>query len=239
MTKTMAKSTEADRVFDGIVADILAGALRPRERLSERDLVSRFGVSRTPVREAIKRLFERGFVEAGPKGVAVIVEISAEDLRKLYDLRLELESSAALATAANITPAEIEEMSRINKQFGAALAKRDLVRMLEVRADFHAVAARATRNRWLADILVMLRERSYVVRHFHWQDVDRAAQTLQIHDQMITALRRRDAKSYRGLAVRQIEAAIDSYQRQLRVPNFGDYGVLNNPPARRARAAAR
>ena len=174
----MSKSTEADRVFTGVVSDILAGVIRPRDRISERDLVARFGVSRTPVREATKRLLERGFVETGPKGVAVVVEIGPEDLRKLYTLRLQLECGAAKQIVANITPQEIDELKQINKRFKAALAQRDLAKMLEIRADFHAVLNGATRNRWLEMILVTLRDKAYMVRHYHWQDFDRAAQTL-------------------------------------------------------------
>jgi DNA-binding GntR family transcriptional regulator len=235
----MGKSTAADNVFESVVADILGGALRPREHLSERDLVMRFGVSRTPVREAIKRLFERGLVEAGPKGVAVVVEIGGDDLRNLYELRQQMESSAAALTIANITATELEELRRINKRFGAALAKRDLVRMLEVRAQFHAKLARATRNRWLAEILVMLRDRAYVVRHLHWQDAERAAQTVQIHDRMIEALQRRDLKAYRDLVVRQIRAAIDCYDSQLRAPSPGRRGNSTAGESRRTRASAK
>jgi DNA-binding GntR family transcriptional regulator len=235
----MGKSTAADRVFESVVSDILAGALRPRDQISERDLVTRFGVSRTPVREAIKRLFERGLVEAGPKGVAVVMEVAGEDLQKLYELRLQMESNAAALTAANITASELDELRRINRQFGAALAKRDLVRMLEVRASFHANAVRATRNRWLAEILIMLRDRAYVVRHLHWQDAERAAQTLQIHNRMIEALARRDVKTYRDLVVRQIRAAIDCYENQLRVPQAGRRRPALASDARRARAAAK
>ena len=139
----MAKSTAADHVFESIVADILAGVLRPGEQISERDLVTRFGVSRTPVREAIKRLFERGFVEAGTKGVAVVVEIGRDDLRKLYDVREQMEGNAAVLTAANITSEELDELRRVNRQFGVALAKRDLVRMT-TRNEIHA---RRTRGR--------------------------------------------------------------------------------------------
>ena len=215
----MPKPTAADRVFDNVVAAILAGALRPRDQISERDLVEQFGVSRTPVREAIKRLFERGLVESGPKGVAVVKELAADDLRKLYELRLQLESAAAALTAAHITPAELDELRRLNRQFAAALAKRDLVRMLEVRADFHAMLVGATRNRWLAEILVMLRDRAYVVRHLHWQDAERAGQTVALQDRMIEVLGRRDAKTYRELVVRQIRAAIVCYESQLRPPS--------------------
>ncbi|HVO88963.1 MAG TPA: GntR family transcriptional regulator [Casimicrobiaceae bacterium] len=234
----MARQTAADHVFDNVVSDILAGALRPRDQISERDLVTRFGVSRTPVREAIKRLFARGFVESGPKGVAVVMDLAGDDVRKLYELRLQLEGNAAPLTCANVTPAELEELRRINRQFANALGKRDLVRMLEVRSLFHARLAAATRNRWLADILVMLRDRAYVVRHLHWQDAERAAQTLQIHDQMIDALARRDARRYRELVAQQIRAGLDCYENQLRAPP-AKRRVAASGEVRRARSAAK
>ncbi|WP_322101897.1 GntR family transcriptional regulator [Paraburkholderia sp. J41] len=209
-------STVADLIFDDVVRDILLGAIRPRDHISERDLVARFGVSRTPVREALKRLFERGFVDSGPKGVAIVAEIDPEELRSLYDLRIELEGYAAGLTVENISNAQIDELNRINKRFAAALADRDLMRMLDVRAEFHALTSSATKNKWLAQILVMLRDKAYTVRHWHWQDADRANQTRKIHEEMVQALRRRDAQIYRELVVQQIEAAIISYEGQLR-----------------------
>ncbi|HLY42745.1 MAG TPA: GntR family transcriptional regulator [Terracidiphilus sp.] len=209
-------ATAADRVFDEVVADILAGSLQPREQISERYLVARFGVSRTPVREAIKRLCERGLVVPGPKGVSVIAKIEGDDVRKLYDIRLKIEGIAAPLTVAYINPAELAQLRRINKRFRDAVKRRDLIQMLEVRAEFHAVTAQATRNRWLAGIMVMLRERAYPVRHLHWQDVNRAAQTVAVHDSMIEKLAQRDGRHYRSLVIRQIRAAIDCYNEQLR-----------------------
>ena len=93
-----AAMTSADRVFSQIVSDIHAGVIRPRDAISERDVVHRFGVSRTPAREAIKRLFERGLLRVGPRRVAIIKESSEKDLRDLYDLRLRLEAEAANLT---------------------------------------------------------------------------------------------------------------------------------------------
>lgn len=232
----MSKSTEADRVFNGVVADILAGVIRPRERLSERDLVAKFGVSRTPIREATKRLLERGFVESGPKGVAVVVDFTPDDLRKLYTLRLQLEASAAKQIAANITDEEIESLKQVNKRFKSALMQRDLLKMLEVRADFHAVLTGATRNRWLEMVLAMLRDKAYIVRHYHWQDFDRAAQTLDIHTQMIRALERKDANAFTQLVCQQISAAIASYENRLQVPAWSVPTVRTEPAAPRAPA---
>jgi DNA-binding GntR family transcriptional regulator len=218
------------------VRDILAGSLRPGEQISERDLVARFKISRTPVREAIKRLFERGFVEPGPKGVAVIATLGGQELKDLYALRLQLETFAAPQTTSNITPAEIEQLRKINKRFNAALTKRDLVLMLEVRAEFHALTSKATRNRWLAEVLIMLRDRAYPVRHSHWQDAHRAAQTSEFHESMVDALSRRDSKRYRDLVAQHIRAALDYYESRLRVPELSPKQVSR--PGKRTAAVA-
>lgn len=210
-------TTAADRIFAEIVTAILTGAIHPREVVSERDLVQRFGVSRTPVRESIKRLIERGFLESGTKGVRV-VQFSREELNQLYDLRIWLEQHAAALTVQHILPEEIEQLEDINGQYREALGRRDLVQMLEVRSAFHATVAHATRNRWLAEIMILLRDKAYLVRHAHWQDIERAAQTLETHARMIEALRRRDAKAYGALVVDQIRAGITWYLNTLTAP---------------------
>jgi DNA-binding GntR family transcriptional regulator len=144
-----------------------------------------------------------------------------------------IERHAASLTAANITAREIAELRRINKTFAVALKKRDLARMLEVRASFHALTAAATRNRWLADIIVTLRERAYAVRHLHWQDAGRAAQTVAAHEQMIAALEARNAGRYRDLVVAQIRAALDCYDAQLRPQRRNPRGIGTRRPAAR------
>jgi DNA-binding GntR family transcriptional regulator len=225
-------TSAADKVFSEIVTAILTGAMHPREVVSERDLVERFGVSRTPVRESIKRLIERGFLESGTKGVRV-VQISRDELRQLYDLRVWLEEYAAALTVEHIRADEIEELERVNQQYARALENRDLVQMLEVRAAFHATVARATRNRWLAEVLIHLRDKAYMVRHLHWQDIERAAQTLETHTRMIEALRRRDTATYAALVVDQIRAGITWYLNTLCVPE----PILAAPADNRNRTA--
>lgn len=207
--------TAADRVFSEMVSDILTGALRPRDQVSERDLVARYGVSRTPVREAIKRMLERGFLEIGSRGIAQVLDLNAEDLAKLYELRLKLESEAADAIVSYIDETAIEELRKTNRELNAAIKKRDLEEMLEVRSRFHAILMREMRNRWLADVLISLREKSYVIRYTHWQSVARARETVKLHEKMIEALVARDVEQYRELALRQIRSGLEFYQSQL------------------------
>lgn len=198
-----------------MVSEILTGSLRPRDRVSERDLVARYGVSRTPVREALKRMLERGFLEIGPKGVAQVLDLAEEDLEKLYELRLKLESEAAEPIVKNIDDATITELEEINRQFASAVKARDLEEMLEVRSRFHATLTGAMNNHWLADILVSLREKSYVVRYTHWQSVERARETVQVHEEMISALRAKDVTAFRKLVTGQIRSGLESYRARL------------------------
>src|SRR6266446_3602763 len=90
--------TASDQIFAQLMREILSGILRPRDQLSERALVERFGASRTPVREAVKRLLERGLLTAGRRGVAVVRDIDQREVEELYAVRLKLEAWAARRT---------------------------------------------------------------------------------------------------------------------------------------------
>ena len=97
--------------------------------------------------------------------MAIIKEITEKDPRDLYDLRLCLEAEPANLTAKYITDDEVAERRRINREFTHAFRARDLARMLDVRAQFYAVLVHATQDRWLAKVLIMLRDEAHVVRH--------------------------------------------------------------------------
>lgn len=154
-------------------------------------------------------------ISVGRKGVAIIRDMSRDEVEQLYILRMRLEGVAALLTARNITSDEIAELKRINEQFAAAVAARDLVAMLEVRARFHALLVSATRNRWLGDILIMLRDYAYPVRHVHWQDAERAARTIDLHYEMICCLEEGDRKQFRQLVIRQIREGLEVFRNRL------------------------
>jgi DNA-binding GntR family transcriptional regulator len=220
-------ATTSGQIFAQLMRDILSGSLRPREGLSEREVVQRFGASRTPAREAIKRLFEKGFLTRGARGTAVVRDVGRDELAELYALRLRLERWAADLTVKHVTPTEIARLEEINRRFEKAVDERDLPRMLDVKAEFHSTTAAATRNRWLTDVLVSLREKAYVVRYASWEDVRHAQDTVEIHEQMIDALRRRDARRYRQLVHDHISGPLDLYMSRLVAP----------PPAARRRAA--
>lgn len=207
--------TTSERVFHQLLREILSGILRPRDRLSERELVARFGVSRTPVREAIKRLFAKGFLMVGPKGVAVIRDITRQEVEELYAVRFLLERTAADLTVRNITSEEIARLEEINRRFEKAVLERDLPKMLDIKAEFHETTANATRNRWLAEILINLREKAYVVRYASWQDISHAEETIKVHEEMIDCLRRQDQEGYWKLVLDHIRTPLEMYRSRL------------------------
>lgn len=219
--------TTSGQIFARLMREILSGSLRPRDQLSEREVVQRFGVSRTPAREAIARLFEKGFLARGVRGAAVVRDIGRDELVELYALRLRLEGWAAALTVKHITAIEIARLEEINRRFEKAVGERDLPRMLDIKAEFHSTTATATRNRWLADVLVSLREKAYIVRYASWQDIRHAQDTVETHEQIIEALRRRDGPRYRRLIDEHIRGPHDLYMSRLVAP----------PPAARPHVA--
>jgi DNA-binding GntR family transcriptional regulator len=93
--------------------------------------------------------------------------------------------------------------------------EQDLTKMLDIKADFHSVTAKATGNRWLAQILTDLREKAYVVRSTIWQDPGQGRNTVKVHSEMIEALRKRDLQRYRKLHLDHIIGPLNSYLRRL------------------------
>jgi len=148
--------------------------------------------------------------------MATVKEITEKDLRDLYDLRLRLEAEAAKLTAKHMTASEIAELRRINREFARAFRARDLARMLYVRAEFHSVLVHATRNTWLAKVLIMLRDEAYVVRHAHWEDPSRARDAIKMHQEMIAALATGDIARYRRVTLKQIRDGLSTYLSRLR-----------------------
>jgi DNA-binding GntR family transcriptional regulator len=205
----------SEQVFYQLLRDILSGALRSRDPLSERDLVARFGVSRTPAREAVKRLLVMGFLTVGPKGIPVVRDVSREEVEELYALRVEMEKFAAALTVRHISQVEIALLETIARRFEKAVDEQDLTKMLDIKAEFHSVTAKATRNRWLSQILTDLREKAYVVRCTIWQDPGQGRNTIKVHSEMIEALRRRDLQRYRNLHLDHILGPLNSYLSRL------------------------
>lgn len=120
MTKIEPLGAIRERVLAGLRQEIISGTLRPGDRLVERELADRFGVSRVPVREAIRALVTEGFVHFETPRRALVRRLTRDDVRELFELREALEVYAAGLAAARATPEDLAETEKLLASAAAA-----------------------------------------------------------------------------------------------------------------------
>ncbi|MCG6902778.1 MAG: GntR family transcriptional regulator, partial [Rhodobacter sp.] len=172
-------SSPAEAAHDAVLAAIRAGDLVPGDRLREADLAGQLGLSRTPVREALRRLEVQGIVEHRPRVGAVIRSLSHSEVVQLYEMRVILERTAAEMAAQHATGAELDEIGDLN----AALAKatEDPRRAADLNARFHECIALAARNRFLLDALQALAHSLLVLGPTTLEDGERISTVVKQH----------------------------------------------------------
>lgn len=202
-------------VFLTLRRQILRGELKPGERLMEISLANRLGVSRTPVREAIRKLENDGLVIMIPRRGAHVAEINRQELDDVLEVRKSLDVLALRKAARLITGEEVEELREAEKNFASLVEEKDpdLTLLGEADVFFHDIMYRATRNRRLIQTLNNLREQMYRFRVEYLKDREKHHTLVREHDDMIEALGKHDEEE----AVRLIELHIDNqYQTILR-----------------------
>jgi DNA-binding GntR family transcriptional regulator len=154
MTDTMGR-----RLYETLAEQIIKGELKPGERLDERDLAERFEVSRTPVREALRGLQERGLVESMPRRGVVVATISLDQLQELFEAQCELEALCARRATESMTTMERKELELLHEHCAVQAAGDDYQAYLDANSQFHAAIARGTHNPVLITMLGDLRDR--------------------------------------------------------------------------------
>ncbi len=180
-----------DVVFNTLRQAILRGELSPGERLMEIQLAERLGVSRTPIREAIRKLELEGLVLMIPRKGAEVAKISEKSLRDVLEVRRSLEELAAELACSRMTDAQIEELARARDEFEKAVGKGDIMEMAESDERFHDVIYNGTGNARLVQILNNLREQIYRYRLEYIKDEDKRQVLLVEHDNILRAIRAR------------------------------------------------
>ncbi|REJ36863.1 MAG: GntR family transcriptional regulator [Bacillota bacterium] len=156
--RTRQASSRAELVYITLRQDILNNTYRPGQRLSEEAIAQELNVSRTPVREALKRLHAEGFVEITPHRGAVVRDPSGEELAELCAVREVLEGLAARLAARSISLIEVYSLERLLAEMEAAMAEGRLADLDALNFQFHETIWIASRNRYLAHQLRQLRQ---------------------------------------------------------------------------------
>ena len=177
-----------DVVFHTLRQAILRGELKPGERLMEIHLAQKLGVSRTPVREAMRKLELEGLVRMIPRKGAVVAEITISDLEDVLEVRMALEELAVKLACKMLTPEQIEEIGSLADEFEQTLYGEDVGACAQADMRFHEAIYEATGNGRLVQILNNLREQMYRYRMEYLKDRDAHQQLVQEHAEILKAL---------------------------------------------------
>lgn len=181
-----------DVVFNTLRQAILRGELQPGERLMEIQLANKLGVSRTPIREAIRKLELEGLVLMIPRRGAVVAEITEKSLRDVLEVRGSLEELAVELACERISEEEIEELKKSAEAFALSLQSGDLTEYAEADVKFHDIIYNATDNQRLVQLLYNLREQMYRYRVEYLKRVEIHAILLEEHQHIIECIEKRD-----------------------------------------------
>ncbi|WP_312427577.1 GntR family transcriptional regulator [Lacrimispora sp.] len=180
-----------DVVFNTLRQAILKGELAPGERLMEIQLAERLGVSRTPIREAIRKLELEGLVLMIPRKGAEVAKISEKSLRDVLEVRRSLEELAIELACQRMTPEAVEELEKKQEEFKEAVEQGNPMEIAETDEAYHDVIYKGTCNDRLVQMINNLREQMYRYRLEYIKDEDKRQILLLEHDNILKAVRLR------------------------------------------------
>lgn len=202
-------------VFESLREAIIQGKLRPGERLMEIQLAEEMGVSRTPVREAIRKLELEGFVVMAPRKGAYVSDVSVKDIVDVFEVRSALEGLAAGLAAERITSEEMDQLEMSLVKINA-ISEEDLDAIVEGDACFHEIIYRASRNERLTQIITQLQEQ---IRRFRMTSLSRPGRqknALDEHKKIVEAISDRNVDLAQTLAREHVENAEQNFLNTLR-----------------------
>lgn len=210
--------TAQESVLAALRADIRTGDLRPGDQIVQESLADRYGVSRVPLREALKTLEAEGQVEYHPHRGYFVVELSVDDLTEVYRLRELLEGEALRHAVPALADEDIEVIAELLDEVEAAAGRADVIAMAEANRRFHFAIFDAAGMPRLSRLLRQLWEATDAYRALYYQDPDNRDRVETEHRAMVAALRARDGEEL----VRQQDAhrarTVDSVRARLGHP---------------------
>lgn len=199
-----------DVVFHTLRQAILRGELKPGERLMEVQLANKLGVSRTPIREAIRKLELEGLVLMIPRRGAIVAEITEKSLRDVLEVRKALEELAVELACEKITEEQIQELVRKEKIFADTLQDEDVTRIAQADVDFHDVIYLATDNQRLIALLNNLREQMYRYRVEYLKRKEAYPVLLEEHEDIIEKISKKDKAAAKKAVCMHIDNQVAS-----------------------------
>lgn len=148
--------TLREKILETIRDAILKGSMKPGERVSEPELAERFGISRTPIREAFRQLESEGYLKVIPRKGAVVASLSERDIEEFYAIKIILEGFAAKMAAEKLSMKDIEKLESINQRLAQIAKDGDVKNFFRVHNEFHEVFIKAAGNERLYEMINQL-----------------------------------------------------------------------------------
>lgn len=177
-----------ERVARAIVEEISRGTLLPGSRLDEIGLAKRFAVSRTPVREALKRLAAKGIVEEAHGRGAIVPEHGREELAQMYEAMHEIEALCARLAAQRINLLQRAELEAAHRRCAQAADAGDFAAFLDTNDAFHRAIYQATQNRFIEEMAISFRERTRPFRARKFRDKADLLNSVAEHAEIVRAV---------------------------------------------------
>jgi len=195
---------------------LVEGGIVPGAKLNERELSERLGVSRTPLREAIKQLAAEGLVDLVPNRGAVAVKLSEDDVRHTFEVLADLEGLSGELAAQRITDDELAELRALHYEMLACHARADLSGYYRLNAQIHSGITAAAKNPVLARTYRELNARVQALRFRSNQDRVKWSAAVKEHEQMIQALMARDGGALKAVLLDHLQHKRDSVLELMR-----------------------
>lgn len=182
-------------VFEHLVRWIEEGILEPGEPIKDAEIAARFGVSRTPVREALQMLEHRGAVEMLSGRMTRVTEVAPEDIALLYGLLAALQAFAAEMGTAHAQEADVALLTDHNERLAAAIDTHDAISARDADRDFHDVLVRLAANPYLSAALDPLRSHARRLEALYFRDTKPSKRSYEDHRRIIDAVASGDAQA--------------------------------------------
>jgi DNA-binding GntR family transcriptional regulator len=196
-------------VYEELRSHILTGKIKPGTRMMEIELAEDMGVSRTPIREAIRKLEKEGLVVIEPRKGAYVSEISVKDMEDILEVRANLEGLAAYLAAERMTDAEKKQLNEIKEKFREAVAAGNMADMISCDTKFHRMIVDSSRNNHLIHMVEQLQELVLRFRYIYYKDFKRAEDMIPEHKSIYEEIVNGNGANARFEAFNHIDKLMD------------------------------
>jgi len=208
----------ADQVFERLENDIITGVYPRGELLTELKLVEQLGVSRTPIREALRRLEQERLIRESGKG-SVVLGITVEDLVDIMNIRQRTEGLAAYYATKNLTPEGLNILRQISELQDFYFTKKDVENLRQMDDRFHDTIYELSQRTIIRDILLSLHRKTMRYRRISIEDPGRLEHSIREHKAIFDAIASGNADLAAELTTRHIENAKENM-----IARFGYHG---------------